>query len=145
MGMRCEIVVFILLAIVVKAIFGEPTSMQSRCSPDAHVCMVHVVTLTKAPQHYSACWRQRVSADCEAARAPSLSQAFLLFLRRGASSHALFEPGMVDMHNPCIEISLPLSNFYNRPPEINRPLCNRPPEINRPLYNRPPKIKPFSI
>ncbi len=53
------------------------------------------VTPIKAPRQYNACWRRRVTqcsyADCETALAPSLSQAYLLFLGRGASSHALFD------------------------------------------------------
>ncbi len=61
------------------------------CSPNVHVCTVQVVTLIKAPQQHSAHWRRRISADCEAARAPSLAQASLLFLRRGTSSRALFD------------------------------------------------------
>ncbi len=61
------------------------------CSPNVHVCTVQVVTLIKAPQQHSAHWRRRVSADCEAARAPSLAQASLLFLRHGTSSRAVFD------------------------------------------------------
>ncbi len=64
-------VVFILLAvpIVVTSTIGvEPTSMRSvftSCTCIYHVCSIHVIS--------------------------PLAQSYLLFLRRGASSHALFD------------------------------------------------------
>ncbi len=66
------------------------------CSPEGYVLSTWALLLkhpnsTMHPATYVETTSNSVYADCETAPAPLLSQAYLLILRRGASSHALFD------------------------------------------------------
>ncbi len=72
-----------------------------------------------------------VYADCETAPAPSLSQAYLLFLGRGASSHALFD-GVKKIHghlkwrsHKVIGLFPTYIHSFKRIPEMAHPNLSR--------------------